>query len=148
MSSSFDTGYVAPGGPTPTDSAHGRPSPANWREALMGLIASRISLIRLESKEAASQAAKRAIYLLLAIGGLFFGWILLLAGLVACIAITAGWAWYGVALVAAVLHFVIAAIFIVLAKSSGKPTFTHTFNEFRKDREWIENYQDSKKSNV
>lgn len=120
--------------------------PENWREALLGLISSRLALIRLESKEAAADGAKRAILVVLALGGLFFGWVLFLAGVVAAIAAAAGWAWYWVALGAAALHFIISVIFIVIAKSGGKPAFPHTRNEFQKDREWIEKFQGSNRS--
>lgn len=126
--------------------AAGTPLPENWTQALLGLIASRVTLIRLEAKEAAAAGARRAILLGLALGGLFFGWLLFLAGIVACIAAAAGWPWHWVALGAAGLHFIVSAIFIMIVKSGGKPTFTHTRNEFQKDREWIENFQDNSRS--
>ncbi len=124
----------------------GTPLPENWTQALLGLIASRVTLIRLEAKEAAAAGARRAIFLGLALGGLFFGWLLFLAGIVACIAAATGWPWHWVALGSAGLHFIVSAIFIMIVKSGGKPTFTHTRNEFQKDREWIENFQDNSRS--
>lgn len=139
-------GPAASLGPSSGFPERSKPLPENWREALLGLISSRLALIRLESKEAAASGAKRAILLVLALGGLFFGWVLFLAGIVACIAAAAGWAWYWVALGAAALHFVISAAFIMIAKSGGKPTFTHTRNEFKKDREWIEKFQSNSRS--
>jgi uncharacterized membrane protein YqjE len=120
--------------------------PKNWREALLGLVSSRLTLIRLESKEAAASGAKRAILVILALGSLFFGWLLFLAGIVACIASVAGWPWFWVALGAAALHFIISAICIMIAKSGGKATFIHTRNEFQKDREWIAKFQDNSRS--
>ena len=146
MSSSSDRGHAAPHDPASAKPGAASPLPENWREALLGLISSRLTLIRLEAKEAAATGAKRAILLVLALGGLFFGWLLFLAGLVAGIAAAAGWAWHWVALAAAALHFIIAAIFIAIAKSGAKPTFVHTRNEFQKDREWIEQFQGSSKS--
>lgn len=133
--------------PSSTHPGAEAPLPENWREALLGLVSSRLTLIQLESKEAATEAAKRAILLILALGGLFFGWLLFLAGIVACIATAAGWAWSWVALAVAALHFIISAIFLKIAKSGGKPTFTHTRNEFQKDREWIEKFHGNSRSN-
>ncbi len=129
------------------EAGHGGSFPRNWREAVMGLLASRLTLIQLESKDAARDGAIRAILLVLALGGLFFGWILLLAGAIAWIAAAAGWAWYWVALGTALLHFIVAAVLGFLAKTLGKPAFPHTRAEFQKDREWIENFQDNRKSN-
>ncbi len=138
--------HTASSDPTSARPGIGRRFPENWREALLDLISSRLALIKLESKEAASAGVKRAILVVLAVGGLFFGWLLFLAGIVACIAAAAGWAWYWVALGAAALHFISSAVFIMIAKPGGKPTFVHTRNEFKKDREWIAKFQDNNRS--
>lgn len=139
-------GHAPSRGESPPATAAGIPLPENWREALLGLICSRLTLIRLESGEAAAQGARRAILFIFALGGLFFGWLLFLAGIVAGIAAATGWAWHWVALGAAALHFIVSAILVGIAKSGGKPAFTHTRNEFLKDREWIAKFQDSSRS--
>jgi len=113
----------------------------------VALVSSRIELIQLESKDAAKDGARRAVMLLIAIGCLFFGWVLLLAGSVAWIAAAAGWAWYWVALGLATIHLILAYILVKLAKPAGNPTFPHTRAEFQKDREWIKNFQKASKSN-
>ena len=144
MSSSSDMGPAATAGPA--ESASGG-HPVGWREALMGLIASRVALIQLESKDVARDGAKRALLLLAVVGCVFFGWILLLAGAVALLASATGWPWSWVAIGLALTHLLLALILAKIAKPSQKPAFPYTRAEFQKDREWIENFQKTSKSN-
>jgi uncharacterized membrane protein YqjE len=123
------------------------PVPNNWREAIMGLIASRISLIQLESKDVGKGAVKWALLIAAACGCLFSAWMLLLAGGVAAVADVTQWQWYWVAMGAALLHLMAAIILFRLLKPSENPVFPVTRSEFQKDREWIENFQKIKKSN-
>ena len=140
------------GGPGPgesgTRSGHGPfpAPPANWRVALMDLIASRLALIQLESKDLVRQGIRHVICLVAACFCLFFTWALGVAGLVALIAHAAGWPWHWVALAAAGLHLLSAVILAQLAKPAGVSAFPVTRSEFQKDREWIENLQKTKKS--
>jgi uncharacterized membrane protein YqjE len=119
--------------------------PNKWREALLALIASRIALIRLEARQSAKSNASRAIRMAAAAFCLLFAWMLLLAGGIAAVAASAGWAWHWVALATAVLHVLIAWILIITCKAAA-PAFTATRAEFQKDREWIENFQKKPKS--
>ena len=121
--------------------------PANWREALMALIASRIALIELESKDAVRQSARSAVMIVAAVFCGIFAWALLLAGGVSLIAVTADWPWYLVALGVAALHLLVAFILIKLAKPAAITAFPVTRSEFKKDRQWIENFHPSQKSN-
>ena len=113
----------------------------------MSLIAARFALIELESKDAAKQGARRAALAAAACGCAVFAWALLLAGGVSLIAESAGWPWYAVALGAAVLHLLAGIILANLAKPSANPAFPVTRAEFKKDREWIENFHKTKSSN-
>lgn len=137
--------------PVPPD-ASGRirdgepPPPANWREALLALVSSRIALIQLESKDAARDAGGRLARWVAVLFCAFFTWALFLAGSVALIAKTAGWPWHGVALAAAALHLLAAVILAKSAKTPAAPSFPVTRAEFQKDREWIENFQKTRKS--
>lgn len=121
--------------------------PSNWREALLTLIASRVSLIQLESKEAAKDGARRAISMLAVVICAFFAWALLLAGGVAAISNATGWPWYWIAIAAAGIHLAAAFILASAAKKPATPAFPVTLAEFQKDREWIENFQKTRKSN-
>ncbi len=123
------------------------PLPANWREALMTLLASRIALIQLEAREGARNGAKRAARMIAAVICVFFTWALLLAGGIAAISAACGWTWHWVALAAAGIHLLIA---LLLAGGLGKaapPSFPITRAEFQKDRQWFENFQKKPKSN-
>lgn len=123
-------------------------APANWREALLTLIASRVSLIQLESKDAAREAARRAAFTVALVAALFFTWALLLAGGIAALADATGWKWYWIALGASATHLIAAICLARAAKATGPPVFPVTRAEFQKDREWIENLQHNRKSNV
>jgi MFS family permease len=121
--------------------------PLDWREALLTLIASRISIIQIESKEAARAAAGRLAYLIGIVICIFFAWALFLAGGIAALAAATSWSWFWIAMAVAALHLVAAALLSRAAKAPAKPSFTHTRAEFQKDREWIENFQKTRKSN-
>ena len=55
--------------------------------------------------------------------------------------------WDQVAIGVAVLHLLAGIILARLAKPSAATAFPVTRAEFKKDREWIENFQKTKKSN-
>lgn len=113
----------------------------------MNLIASRFALIQLESKEAAHDGAKRAARFAAAALCAVFAWALLLAGGIAFISEQLGWSWSLVAIGTAILHLIAGIIFSRPPKGSGGEAFRVTRAEFQKDRAWIENLQNPKKSN-
>ena len=113
----------------------------------MALIASRVTLIQLESKEAAGDAGRRIAYLIAAICAVVFAWSLLMAGLVAILSEAIGRPWSWVAVGFGLVHLLGAFILLRLAKPSGAPAFPVTRAEFQKDREWIENIKQTRKSN-
>jgi len=122
--------------------------PANWHEALLALIASRLALIELEFKEAARAGARRLLFVLMAMMCAGFMWTLLLAGVIAGISHASGWPWYWIAIGFGSLHLVAAMVLARAAKSPPSPAFPVTRAEFKKDREWIENLKKTRKSNV
>ncbi len=140
-------------GPASNDQAAGPESEssgsprANWRGALMDLIAARLALIQLESQDAAQAAARRAVFIGAACGCAFFTWGLLLVSGVSIISRTTDWQWDWVAAGLAALHLLAGVVLAQSAKSSGKPAFPVTRAEFQRDREWIENFNKDKKSN-
>ena len=119
---------------------------ANWRESLLALISARLALIELESKEAATIAARRAILIVALIACVLFTWALVLVGGIAGLAHLSGWPWYGIAGGVAILHLVAALLFARAAQARTAPTFPVTRAEFKKDREWIKNFQQTRKS--
>lgn len=111
--------------------------PATWKEAAMALISARISIIRMESKDAAENLARRLLLWMIMGICAFFAWALILAGSIALIAENSVYPWYDIAIVFAASHLVIALILAILAKKSAPPAFPVTRSEFQKDREWI-----------
>ena len=122
--------------------------PANWHDALLALLASRLALIALEFKEAARAGARRLLLVLMAVVCACFMWMLLLAGVIAGIAHASGWPWYWIAIGVGILHLVAALGLARAAKSPAAPAFPVTRAEFKKDREWIENLKKTRKSSV
>lgn len=145
MSPSSDTG---PAEPTAAPKVgEGSDTPQNWREAVMTLVATRVDLIRLESKELAGGFARKAGFLAAAFGLLVFAWALMLAGVIALISDSTEWPWSWVAICAAIAHLLLATLLSKLASSPPKAAFPVTRAEFQKDRKWIENLHNPKKSN-
>jgi uncharacterized membrane protein YqjE len=121
--------------------------PNKWWEALQCLVASRLALVKIETKEAVGGVMKSIILLFVAVICLLFMWGLALAGAIGAIASVSGWAWWWVTLAAAALHLLVAAVCIGVAKSS-RETFSVTRSEFQKDREWLKSLQKNGKSSV
>ncbi len=120
--------------------------PANWREALMALIAARVALIQLEAKDSSKEIVRRVLLIAIACGCAFFAWALLLTGGVSLISESTGWPWNLVAVGMALLHLLVSLVLILAAKPSGNSQFPVTRAEFKKDREWIENFHTTSKS--
>ena len=146
MNPSSDADRTVPGETPGTGSHHTQEVPTNWREALMTLIASRVTLVQLESKDATQEIGRRLSLIIAAIVCGVFSWALLIAGIIALISRTMHWPWFEVAITAGVLHLLLGLLLGVLAKPSAQPSFPITRAEFQKDREWIENFHKNKKS--
>ena len=147
MNQASDTGLGSIEEPPGPGHQENRTTHANWREALMALIAARVALIQLESQAAAKEGGKRAALIAAACACAFFAWALLLAGGVSLVSKASGWPWDLVTIVTAVLHLVVGIILSKMAKPSAGAAFPITRAEFQKDREWIENFNKTKKSN-
>jgi len=110
--------------------------------ALVGALAdffeSRFGLFATESKAALAQLLTLIICLVGALMFLGIGYVFLVVGLVMWIARLAAMPWWWITLAAAVLHFLLALVFLLLAKSrTGKPLFPATTAELEKDRQWL-----------
>ena len=122
-------------------------TPPTWWTALADLLSARVSLVQLELKQAASSGIKRIIFFAVAAVLLLCAWIILIAGAIGAISDQAGFAWYWVTLAAGAIHLLIAGLLVLAAKRPGDPTFEHTKEEFKKDRQWLANFQSQNKSN-
>jgi uncharacterized membrane protein YqjE len=108
--------------------------------ALAEFFESRFVLLAEESKGAAVQ-------LLILVGCVIFalllcalGYVFLITGAVVGLAHLIGISWPWVALAAAVVHFIVALVLLLVALSRvTKPLFRATLTELKKDREWLKN---------
>lgn len=108
--------------------------------ALADFFESRFALLAEESKGAAVQ-------LLILVGCVIFalllcalGYVFLITGAVVGLAHLIGFSWPWIALAAAVLHFIVALVLLLVARSRiTKPLFRATLTELKKDREWLKN---------
>ena len=108
--------------------------------ALAEFFESRFALLAEESKGAAVQ-------LLILVGSVIFalllcalGYVFLITGAVVGLAHLIGISWPWIALAAAVVHFIVALVLLLVARSRvTKPLFRATLIELKKDREWLKN---------
>ncbi len=115
--------------------------------ALAEFFESRVALVAQESKAALAQLLVLASCLILALILFAFGYGFLVASVVAGLAQVARISWLWIALAAAGLHFVIALILLLVARSRmTKPLFRATASELKKDREWLKNLDETNQS--
>jgi len=108
--------------------------------ALAEFFESRFALLAEESKTAAVQLLILVSCLILAVVLCALGYVFLITGAVVGVAHLAGISWPWVALAAAVAHFIIAMVLLLVARSRiTKPLFRATLSELRRDREWLKN---------
>jgi len=108
--------------------------------ALAEFFESRFALFAQESKTAAVHLLILAGCLILALLLCALGYVFLITGVVVGLAHTLGISWAWIALAAAAVHFIIAMVLLLVARSRmTKPVFRATLAELRKDREWLKN---------
>ncbi len=108
--------------------------------SVAGFLESRIALFTKESKTA-------LVHLLMLVGCLaaaaflaVFGYLFLVASAIAGLAHAFHLSWIKITLLAAVLHFVLAFVCVMIARSRmHKSMFEVTGEELKKDREWLKN---------
>ena len=106
--------------------------------ALAEFFESRFALLAEESKAAAVQVLILAGCLIFALLLCALGYVFLITGAVVGLAHLAGISWPWIALAAAGLHFIIALVLLLVARSRiTKPFFRATLAELKKDREWL-----------
>ena len=106
--------------------------------ALAEFFESRFALLAEESKAAAVQLLILAGCIVFAVLLCALGYVFLITGAVVGLAHLVGISWPWIALAAAALHFIIALVLLLIARSRiTKPFFRVTLAELRKDREWL-----------
>jgi uncharacterized membrane protein YqjE len=115
--------------------------------ALAEFFESRFALLAAESKTAAVQVLILAGCLIFAVLLCVLGYVFLITGAVVGLAHLAGISWPWIALAAAGLHFMIALVLLLIARSRiTKPFFRATLAELKKDREWLRNLEATNQS--
>lgn len=110
----------------------------NWLSALSEFTATRLELIKIESRDLGQMAARKTAHaVVLAVAGLV-GWLCLLAGLIGILHHFTDFPWWSGALVLAFLHALLAWRFAALLKSPSPPAFPLTRAEFQKDQLWMQ----------
>ena len=110
--------------------------------ALVGFFESRFALFSKESKLALLQMLGLAACLIAAVMLVAIGYVFLIVSVVAGLARLVNVSWLWVALAAAGMHFLIALVLLLVARSRmTKPLFRATASELRKDREWLKNLE-------
>jgi uncharacterized membrane protein YqjE len=115
--------------------------------ALAEFFEGRLALVAQESKAALVQLLVLAGCLILALILFAFGYGFLVASAVAGLAQVVQVSWLWIALAVAGVHFVIALILLLVARSQmTKPLFRATASELKKDREWLKNLDETSRS--
>ena len=115
--------------------------------SLAGFLESRLALVAAESKSA-------LVHVLVLVGCLaaaaflaLFGYLFLLASIIAGLAHAFHVSWIKITLIAALLHFLLAFICVMIARvRMHKPMFEMTGTELKRDREWLKNLDKQSRS--
>jgi uncharacterized membrane protein YqjE len=108
--------------------------------SLAGFLESRIALLAKESKTALVHVLVLVACLAGAVFLAVFGYIFLVASAIAGLAHALHVSWIWITLAAAGLHFLLALICVLIARSRlNKSMFEMTTVEVKKDREWLKN---------
>lgn len=124
----------------------GTPPAPEERASATGLLRSvalyieaRGRLLHIEGQEAGNRLTNLSGMFMLAFAAFVIGWMLAAPALVWIIADANGWHWTRVALAGAGIHLFLGVLLLAGLKSRlrGMQLFEETFNQFRRDREWL-----------
>lgn len=112
--------------------------------AVVAFFETRFVLLAQESKSAAVQLLILVGCAVAALALCVMGYVFLIVSAVVGIAHLLGTSWPVVALVVALLHFIIAGVLLLVARSRiTKPMFRDSIDELKKDREWLKTLNQS-----
>ena len=111
----------------------------------LGLLSAIVEFFQIRFALAAEESKAAALQLLILVGCVIaalalcgMGYVFLIVSAVVGLAHLLGTSWPVVALVVAVVHFIIAGALLLVARSRiTKPMFRGTRDELKKDREWL-----------
>jgi len=112
--------------------------------AVVAFFEGRFVLLAQESKTAAVQLLILVGCVIAALALCLMGYVFLIVSAVVGLAHLLGTSWPVVALVVALLHFIVAGVLLVVARSRiTKPMFRDSMDELKKDREWLKTLNQS-----
>jgi uncharacterized membrane protein YqjE len=115
--------------------------------SLVGFLESRLALFAAESKTALVHVLVLVACFAAAAFLAVFGYLFLVASAIAGLARAFHVSWIKITLVAALLHFVLAFVCVMIARSRmHKSMFEMTGVELKKDREWLKNLDKENRS--
>jgi uncharacterized membrane protein YqjE len=111
----------------------------------LGLLSAILEFFEIRFALAAQESKSAALQLLILVGCVIaalalsvMGYVFLIVSVVVGIAHLLGTSWPVVALVVALVHFIIAGVLLLVARSRlTKPMFPDTIDELKRDREWL-----------
>lgn len=111
----------------------------------LGLLSAIVEFFEIRFALAAQESKSAALQLLILVGCVvaalalsLMGYVFLIVSAVVGIAHLLGTSWPVVALIIALVHFIIAAVLLLVARSRiTKPMFPDTRDELKRDREWL-----------
>src|ERR1700747_3373667 len=117
----------------------------------LGLLSAIVEFFEIRFALAAQESKSAALQLLILLGCVIaasalslMGYVFLIVGAVVGIAHLLGTSWPVVALVVALVHFIIAGVLLLVARSRiTKPMFPDTVDELKRDREWLKTLNQS-----
>ena len=117
----------------------------------LGLLSAIVEFFEIRFALAAQESKAAALQLLILVGCVIaalalcvMGYVFLIVSAVVGLAHLLGTSWPVVALVVALLHFIIAGVLLVVARSRiTKPMFRDSIDELKKDREWLKTLNQS-----
>lgn len=125
--------------PGPPPAAEERASASGLLRAIAWYIEARGRLLHIEGQEAGTRLSNLVGMFMLALTALIIGWLLAAPALVWLIAEYNGWPWTRVALIGAAVHLFLGMLLLAGLKTRlrGMQFFEETFQQFRRDREWL-----------
>jgi uncharacterized membrane protein YqjE len=112
--------------------------------AIIAFFESLFVLLAQESKSAALQLLILVGCIIVALALCLMGYVFLIVSAVVGLAHLLGTSWPVIALIVALVHFIIAGVLLLVARSwITKPMFRNTVDELKKDREWLKTLNQS-----
>lgn len=126
-----------PGTPPPAAEEHA--SATGLLRAIALYVEARGRLLHIEGQEVGVRLSGLTGMFMLSLAAFVIGWMLAAPALVWLVAESNGWRWTHVALTGAGIHLFIGLLLLAGLKSRlrGLRLFEETFNQFRRDREWL-----------